>query len=218
MPPTISPPFSGALDQAGLDRTFAWTDDVNAAMAQLGVSIDPALVLAIIYAESRGYPSEASDSSYGLMQVNLALWGGGYTASQLEDPMTNLSVGIPILANMVRTYGSVPAGVSAYNGGGAQTFPAGTAFCEVWTPGSAHTSVQADCDQAYVTQSDGEFGNQPYVDEVTAAYAWFAQVAAQGAPTTEAGIGGGSGAVLAVLAIVGALWAYYGKRRKRVTA
>lgn len=211
--PSISPPFSGVLNDAGLARTEQWRALVDRVLAGNGTGhvLTTPLVLGVIYAESRGFPNEASGSatdwfsSFGLMQVNAAQhWQNtGRPLADLMDPETNVDLGTRILASLVSQHGGDgAAAISAYNGGGKR-YPAGTRFCQVWKPGTPSSGRDIDtmCDQAYVTQ-EGEFGNQPYVDEVLTAGATFAP---DGVVLNESGMEGGLGGTASVVLLGAAL-------------
>jgi len=184
MPPVIVtrvvPPVLSSRDVA---RVETWRPVVDQVLQETRSSLSPALVLGVIYAESRGVPTAASGSasdwfsSFGLMQINAdAHWRGtGQPLDALFDPQTNVRVGVGILGGLLARYGGdVDAAVSAYNGGGRR-YVAGVRFCQVWRAGTPKVGrqIDRDCAQAYVT-GDNEFGNQPYVDTVLAAAATFA--------------------------------------------
>ena len=111
-----------------------------------GVTIDPALVLAIIQAESSGgrvleTPESGGRRSYGPMMVldSTARDMGVTDPAQLRDPGLGIWYGVRYLAGLLKQFrGDVARAVSAYNTG----------------PGRA------------VRSPSGTFPNQTYVDRV----------------------------------------------------
>ena len=88
-----------------------------------GKNIDPAVVLAMIWKESRFNPSSVGDggNSFGLMQIQ-PRWHSGLMAelgcNDLLDPYQNVTVGITILAgHMQRWEGNLEMAVVSYNAG-----------------------------------------------------------------------------------------------------
>jgi soluble lytic murein transglycosylase-like protein len=78
--------------------------------------IDPALVRAVVSAESRGRPDALSRAgAIGLMQLMPA------TAANLQvdpwDPLQNLRGGVAYLAGLLRAYGTPRLALVAYNAG-----------------------------------------------------------------------------------------------------
>lgn len=88
--------------------------------------LDPALVAAVIYQESKFDPDARSPSgAIGLMQLlpetakGIALRTGGsrFRVADLEDPEVNVRYGCWYLRNLLRKYGSLETALAAYNGG-----------------------------------------------------------------------------------------------------
>ena len=88
--------------------------------------IDPALIAAVIYAESKFEPQTSSAGAEGLMQIlpetayYLAHLSGGrrFTASDLATPQVNLAYGSYYLRYLLDHYhGNEMLAVAAYNGG-----------------------------------------------------------------------------------------------------
>ena len=111
--------------------------------------VDPALVKAVIWTESKGdpyvlrYERHLDDHSYGLMQLLLSTateLGFKGSADGLFDPDTNIRLGTMYLAKQLKRYGgNVAKAVAAYNAGSAR-------------------------------YKDGKFVNQKYVDRVMNTY------------------------------------------------
>ncbi|HXR29157.1 MAG TPA: lytic transglycosylase domain-containing protein [Solirubrobacteraceae bacterium] len=88
--------------------------------------LDPALIAAVIYAESKFEPRPSSAGAQGLMQIlpatayYLAQLSGGtrFTASDLATPRVNLAYGSYYLRYLLDHYaGNEMLAVAAYNGG-----------------------------------------------------------------------------------------------------
>jgi soluble lytic murein transglycosylase len=88
--------------------------------------LDPALIAAVIYAESKFEPSESSAGAQGLMQIlpatayYLAQLSGGrtFTASDLSSPSVNVAYGSYYLRYLLDHYhGDEMLAIAAYNGG-----------------------------------------------------------------------------------------------------
>lgn len=88
--------------------------------------LDPALIAAVIYAESKFEPHPSSAGAEGLMQIlpatayYLAHLSGGYrfTASDLASPRVNLAYGSYYLRYLLNEYhGDTVLALAAYNGG-----------------------------------------------------------------------------------------------------
>jgi soluble lytic murein transglycosylase len=88
--------------------------------------LDPALIAAVIYAESKFEPQPSSAGAQGLMQIlpatayYLAHLSGGFqfTASDLATPRINLAYGSYYLRYLMDHYGgNEMLAVAAYNGG-----------------------------------------------------------------------------------------------------
>src|SRR5256886_9327399 len=92
--------------------------------------LDPALIAAVIYAESKFNARDSSTGAKGLMQIQpatakfIARRSGGteFAVADLSDPQTNISYGSYYLRYLLDRYGSnqtlAPA---AYNRGGSHT-------------------------------------------------------------------------------------------------
>ncbi len=88
--------------------------------------LDPALIAAVIYAETKFDPRPSSAGAEGLMQIlpatayYLAHLSGGvtFTASDLADPSVNVAYGSYYLRYLLNHYGGDEMlAVAAYNGG-----------------------------------------------------------------------------------------------------
>lgn len=87
------------------------------------VKLDPTLILAVIAIESRFNPfSQSTVGAQGLMQVMTKVhtekydhFGGKLAAF---DPVANLRVGIKVLQDCVKAYGSIEGGLRCYVGAG----------------------------------------------------------------------------------------------------
>jgi peptidoglycan lytic transglycosylase len=88
--------------------------------------VDPALIAAVIYAESKFEPHPSSAGAQGLMQIlpatayYLAHLSGGrtFTASDLSTPKVNVAYGTYYLRYLLDHYsGNELLAVAAYNGG-----------------------------------------------------------------------------------------------------
>lgn len=78
--------------------------------------LDPALVHAVIAAESNGDPrAESHAGAIGLMQLMPAT--AAFLGVDPHDPLDNLRGGIAYLAGLVRTYGNARDALIAYNAG-----------------------------------------------------------------------------------------------------
>lgn len=163
------------------------TYDTLIVAAASAVQLDPDLVRGLIGQESGFNPRAVGDdgSSFGLMQVQTATAKGVGVVGDLLDPETNLRAGCRYLAEQIGRTGSVPAGLSAYNGGYRPTLGFGAKL------------------------ADGRFRNQTYVDRVLINMTYFHQrrVAARPvvSPTTEPVGLVLSKAEIAILVAVGAL-------------
>jgi hypothetical protein len=81
--------------------------------------VDPRLVAAIVVAESSGNPLAISEhNAIGLLQINARVWAQklDFTRNNPFDPVTNLRLGIPILQNCMKEYGSLDSALAAYVG------------------------------------------------------------------------------------------------------
>jgi soluble lytic murein transglycosylase len=90
--------------------------------------LDPALIAAVIYRESKFDPDARSSSgAVGLMQLlpdtarGIATYTGGsrFVVSDLEDPEINVRYGSFYLRRLIRKYEDVPLALAAYNAGQA---------------------------------------------------------------------------------------------------
>ena len=88
--------------------------------------LEPALIAAVIYAETKFEPRQSSAGAEGLMQIlpstayYLAHLSGGisFTASDLADPSVNVAYGSYYLRYLLNHYGgNEMLAVAAYNGG-----------------------------------------------------------------------------------------------------
>jgi soluble lytic murein transglycosylase len=111
-----------AVDKLGLPLTNASTIRKQAAEKRL----DPALIAAVIYAESKFEPRQSSAGAEGLMQILpetayfIAHLSGGsaFTASDLATPSINLAYGSYYLRYLLDHYdGDEMLAVAAYNAG-----------------------------------------------------------------------------------------------------
>jgi soluble lytic murein transglycosylase len=111
-----------AVNKLGLPLTNVGTIRKQAAEKRL----DPALIAAVIYAESKFEPRESSAGAEGLMQILpetayfIAHLSGGsaFTASDLATPSINLAYGSYYLRYLLDHYdGDEMLAVAAYNAG-----------------------------------------------------------------------------------------------------
>jgi soluble lytic murein transglycosylase len=118
----IASSVNHAVDKLGLPLTNASTIRKQAAEKRL----DPALIAAVIYAESKFEPRESSAGAEGLMQILpetayfIAHLSGGsaFTASDLATPSINLAYGSYYLRYLLDHYdGNEMLAVAAYNAG-----------------------------------------------------------------------------------------------------
>jgi soluble lytic murein transglycosylase len=88
--------------------------------------LDPALIAAVIYAESKFNARDSSTGAKGLMQIQpdtarfIARRSGGtaFTVADLSDPQTNISYGSYYLRYLLDRYdGNATLALAAYNGG-----------------------------------------------------------------------------------------------------
>jgi soluble lytic murein transglycosylase len=88
--------------------------------------LDPALIAAVIYAESKFNARDSSTGAKGLMQIQPATarfiarrsGGTGFTVADLSDPQTNISYGSYYLRYLLDGYGgNATLALAAYNGG-----------------------------------------------------------------------------------------------------
>jgi len=120
--------------------------------------LDPALVAAVIYAESRFREQESTAGAIGLMQITpktaryIERLSGGTTfvTSDLADPQINISYGCYYLRHLLDRYGqNEVAALAAYN--------AGTSNVDTWG-GSGLTleSIRFPETRAYVEEVMGK--------------------------------------------------------------
>ena len=113
--------------------------------------VDPALLAAVIYQESRFHPSARSKSgAIGLMQLRpstakgIALRTGGtaFRVSDLTNPAINIRYGAWYLGNLLRKYREERLALAAYN--------AGQGNVDRWLKAGA--AIQFPETQAYVSR------------------------------------------------------------------
>lgn len=103
-----------------LGQVASWQALAEAAGARWGV--DPALILAVIEAESGGYAGAINpgDPAYGLMQLTPAtaagLAGQPVPPDDLLDPARNIELGTQLLRQLLDRY-DVPDALNAYRAG-----------------------------------------------------------------------------------------------------
>jgi soluble lytic murein transglycosylase len=88
--------------------------------------LDPALIAAVIYAESKFNARDSSTGAKGLMQIQpdtarfiaRRSGGTGFSVADLSDPQTNISYGSYYLRYLLDGYrGNATLALAAYNGG-----------------------------------------------------------------------------------------------------
>lgn len=147
---------------------FTRENEYDSIVVQAGEawSVDPALIKAIIGAESEFTPEafraepKIGDASYGLMQLlygTARLLGYAGPTNGLYDPTTNIRLGTRYLADLIKTAENhghgVDSAVSAYNAGFSAVRPG---------------------DGKRVTNDAGaDFINQAYVDRVLSLASYF---------------------------------------------
>jgi soluble lytic murein transglycosylase len=118
----VAPVLHQAARNGGLPLTDTGIIRQQAAEKRL----DPALIAAVIYAESKFEPRPSSAGAQGLMQIlpatayYLAHLSGGrrFTASDLSSPSINVAYGSYYLRYLLNHYdGDEMLAVAAYNGG-----------------------------------------------------------------------------------------------------
>jgi soluble lytic murein transglycosylase len=114
------------LHQAASNRTLPLSDTSIIREQAAEKRLDPALIAAVIYAESKFEPRPSSAGAQGLMQIlpatayYLAHLSGGrrFTASDLSSPSINVAYGSYYLRYLLDHYdGDEMLAVAAYNGG-----------------------------------------------------------------------------------------------------
>jgi soluble lytic murein transglycosylase len=107
-----------------LSLPLAYTHTIRQQAAQK--HLDPALIAAVIYAETKFEPRDSAAGAVGLMQVMpqtasfLARRSGAttFTTADLDTPAVNIAYGSYYLRYLVDEYGgSVTLALAAYNGG-----------------------------------------------------------------------------------------------------
>ena len=116
----------GVLQQAERNAALPLSDSSIIREQAAAKGLDPALIAAVIYAESKFEPRESSAGAQGLMQIlpatayYLAQLSGGhaFTASDLATPSINVAYGSYYLRYLLDHYhGDEMLAVAAYNGG-----------------------------------------------------------------------------------------------------
>jgi soluble lytic murein transglycosylase len=114
------------LKQASRAQTLPLTNATIIREQAAAKHLDPALIAAVIYAESKFEPRPSSAGAQGLMQIlpatayDLARLSGGktFTASDLATPSVNVAYGSYYLRYLLDHYhGNEMLAVAAYNGG-----------------------------------------------------------------------------------------------------
>ncbi len=114
------------LHEAASNRMLPLTDTSIIREQAAAKRLDPALIAAVIYAESKFEPRPSSAGAQGLMQIlpatayYLAHLSGGrrFTASDLSSPSINVAYGSYYLRYLLDHYdGDEMLAVAAYNGG-----------------------------------------------------------------------------------------------------
>ena len=112
LPPGYEAPAAGQVSSTNR-RLLAPT--VSRVAAQY--SVEPALVQAVIAAESAYNPAAVSpDGAIGLMQL-LPATAAEYGEVDLCDPVANVEVGTQDLARLLRRYRNISHALAAYNAG-----------------------------------------------------------------------------------------------------
>lgn len=80
-------------------------------------SLDPALIISVIQAESAGNPDAVSPAgAKGLMQLSDST-ASDYGVKKVFDPAENIRAGSSYLKSLINRFGSVKLGLAAYNAG-----------------------------------------------------------------------------------------------------
>ena len=103
--------FSPVVAQRGIDSVY---NPLIMSAAQQKV-VDPALIKAIIAAESAWDPNAASTSSVGLMQINYV--AHGVSREQAMDPNWNVPYGTGVIAGQLQRRPSIDLALAGYNAG-----------------------------------------------------------------------------------------------------
>jgi soluble lytic murein transglycosylase len=115
-----------ALNTTGRNRGLPLSDTAIIREQAAAKHLDPALIAAVIYAESKFEPRPSAAGAEGLMQIlpatayYLAHLSGGrsFTASDLATPRINVAYGSYYLRYLLDHYhGDEMLAVAAYNGG-----------------------------------------------------------------------------------------------------
>ena len=125
---------------------------VNAAAAKYG--LDPGLLNAVIQTESSGDPNAVSSAgAQGLMQL-MPTTAASLGVTNPFDPAQNIDAGARYLAQMINQFGSIDAGLAAYN----------------WGPGNvASGAAMPSSVQAYVSNVLSQAGGVGLPASVSAA-------------------------------------------------
>ncbi len=115
------PTLRKAVNELGLP--LAYQDVIRAQAA--AKHLDPALIAAVIYAETKFEPRVSSTGAEGLMQIEpqtaeFLAHRSGATTFQISDlgmPSVNIAYGSYYLRYLIDVYHSVPLALAAYNGG-----------------------------------------------------------------------------------------------------
>jgi len=114
------------LDEADHERTLPLADTQIIRAQAAEKRLDPALIAAVIYAESKFEPRPSSAGAEGLMQIlpetayYLAKLSGGrtFSSSDLATPSVNVAYGSYYLRYLLDHYdGNEVLALAAYNGG-----------------------------------------------------------------------------------------------------
>lgn len=103
--------FSPVVAQRGLASPYDAT--IQYAASTYGIS--PALIKAIISAESAWDPNAASSSSVGLMQINYT--AHGVARETALDPSWNITYGSSVIAGQLNRRPTIDLALAAYNAG-----------------------------------------------------------------------------------------------------
>jgi soluble lytic murein transglycosylase len=118
--------IAASLNKAAQNRGLPLTDTAIIREQAAAKHLDPALIAAVIYAESKFEPRRSQAGAEGLMQIlpatayYLAHLSGGsrFTASDLATPRVNVAYGSYYLRYLLDHYhGNEMLAVAAYNGG-----------------------------------------------------------------------------------------------------
>lgn len=118
--------IASALNQAARHLALPLSDASIIREQASAKGLDPALIAAVIYAETKFEPRQSSAGAEGLMQIlpetayYLAHLSGGvaFTASDLASPRINVAYGSYYLRYLLNHYdGNEMLAVAAYNGG-----------------------------------------------------------------------------------------------------